>query len=130
MKTPPHSEERRFALRMALRLRVIVSGRASGGDGAAWCEPTEANDVSTSGALFHLNRRVSRGERIRLRAHLPDGAPVEVEAAVIRVAPVIYGTARVGWQVVEPAEDWVRLFVAWVATEQGTVSWSDPPSSE
>ena len=121
MKTPSHGEERRFALRMALRLRVIVSGRASESGGAAWCEPTETNDVSTSGALFHLNRRVSRGERIRLRAHLPDGAPVEVEAAVIRVAPAIYGTARVGVQVVEPAEDWVRLFVAWVASEQGTI---------
>ena len=75
MTTPVNNEERRFALRMALRLPVVVSGRSE--DGAAWSEPTETDDISTSGALFHLNQRVSRGERLYLRAHKPDGAPVD-----------------------------------------------------
>jgi hypothetical protein len=41
---------------------------------------------------------------------------------VIRVAPAIYGTARVGVQISEPTENWLRLFVSWVADEQPTTS--------
>src|SRR5881392_4133518 len=110
MNTPHQQEERRFALRMALRLPIVVSGRSD--DGAAWSEPTETDDISTSGALFHLNQKVSRGERLYLRAHRPDGAPIEVTAVVIRNAPVIYGTARVGVQIAESSESWLRLFVS------------------
>jgi hypothetical protein len=116
MNAPYQNEERRFALRMALRLPVVVSGRAE--DGSAWSEPTETDDISTMGALFHLNQKVSRGERLYLRAHRPDGAPIEVTAMVVRVAPAIYGTARVGVQIAESAENWLRLFVSWVADEQ------------
>ena len=116
MSTPYNSEEKRFALRMALRLPVVVSGRAE--DGAAWSEPTETDDISTSGTLFHLNQKVNRGERLYLRAHKPDGTPIEATAIVIRVAPAIYGTARVGVQIADPAENWTRLFVSWVADEQ------------
>ncbi len=112
----PYNEEKRFALRMALRLPIVVSGRAE--DGAAWSEPTETDDISTSGALFHLNQKVIRGERLYLRAHRPDGAPIEVTAMVIRVAPAIYGTARVGVQISDPVENWLRLFVSWVADEE------------
>lgn len=116
MSTPSNNEERRFALRMSLRLPIVVSGRAE--DGSAWSEPTETDDISTSGTLFHLNQKVSRGERLYLRAHRPDGAPIEVTALVVRVAPAIYGTARVGVQIAEPTENWLRLFVSWVADEQ------------
>ena len=116
MSTPSNFEEKRFALRMALRLPLVVSGRAE--DGSAWSEPTETDDISTSGALFHLNQKVNRGERLYLRAHRPDGAPIEVSAIVIRTAPAIYGTARVGVQITEPTENWLRLFVSWVADEQ------------
>ncbi len=114
--TTPINEERRFALRMALRLPVVVSGRAE--DGAAWSEPTETDDISTTGALFHLNQKISRGEQLYLRAHRPDGAPIEVTARVVRVAAAIYGTARIGVAIVEPAENWLRLFVSWIADEQ------------
>lgn len=110
-------EERRFALRMALRLPIVVSGRSE--DGAAWSEPTETDDISTLGSLFHLNQRVSRGDQLYIRAHKPDGGPIEVTARVIRIAPAIYGTARVGVQILEPADNWLRLFVSWVADEQG-----------
>jgi hypothetical protein len=65
MSTPYNNEERRFALRMALRLPIVISGRAE--DGSAWSEPTETDDISTSGALFHLNQKVNRGERLYLR---------------------------------------------------------------
>src|SRR5918912_834255 len=112
----PFNEEKRFALRMALRLPIVVSGRAE--DGAAWSEPTETDDISTSGALFHLNQRVTRGERLHIRAHKPDGSPIEATAMVVRVAPAIYGTARVGVVISEPTENWLRLFVSWVADEQ------------
>jgi hypothetical protein len=101
---------------MALRLPIVVSGRAD--DGAAWSEPTETDDISTSGALFHLNQKVSIGENLYIRAHRPDGAPTEATATVVRVSPAIYGTARVGVQIVEPSENWTRLFVSWVADEQ------------
>ena len=114
----PINEERRFALRMALRLPIVVSGRAE--DGSAWSEPTETDDISTLGALFHLNQRVSRGDQLYLRAHRPDGAPIEATARVVRIAPAIYGTARVGVQITEPADNWLRLFVSWVADEQQT----------
>ena len=116
MSTPYNNEEKRFALRMALRMPIVVSGRAE--DGSAWSEPTETDDISTSGALFHLNQRVSRGERLYLRAHRPDGAPMETTAIVVRVAPAVYGTARVGVQIADPVDNWLRLFVSWVADEQ------------
>lgn len=126
MSTPSNFEEKRFALRMALRLPVVVSGRAE--DGSAWSEPTETDDISTTGALFHLNQKVSRGERLYLRAHRPDGGPIEVTAVVIRTAPAIYGTARVGVQIAEPTESWLRLFVSWVADEQPATQDPEPPS--
>ncbi len=110
-----YNEERRFALRMALRLPVVVSGRS--GDGAAWCEPTETDDISTSGAFFHLNQKVKGGERLQLRAYLPDDTPVEVTAIVIRTASAVYGTARIGVQICEPVEKWLRLFVVWTTKE-------------
>jgi hypothetical protein len=125
MSTPSNFEEKRFALRMALRLPLVVSGRTE--DGSAWSEPTETDDISTSGALFHLNQKVNRGERLYLRAHRPDGAAIEVTALVVRTAPAIYGTARVGVQISEPTENWLRLFVSWVADEQPQSS--DPDSS-
>ena len=128
MSTPYNNEEKRFALRMSLRLPIVVSGRAA--DGSAWSEPTETDDLSTSGTLFHLNQKVGRGERLYLRAHRPDGAPIEVTAIVIRTAPAIYGTARVGVQIAEPTEDWLRLFVSWVADEQPAVGDQDPSASE
>jgi hypothetical protein len=101
---------------MALRLPIVVSGRAE--DGAAWSEPTETDDISTSGALFHLNQKVSIGEKLYIRAHRPDGSPPEATATVVRLSPAIYGTARVGVQIAEPSENWTRLFVSWVADEQ------------
>jgi len=130
MSTPQNNEERRFALRMALRLAIVVSGRDE--DGAAWSEPTETDDISTSGALFHLNQKVTRGERLYIRAHRPDGSPIEVTATVVRVAPAIYGTARVGVAISEPTENWLRLFVSWVADEQPAPqeSETDSPSPE
>jgi len=114
--TSPQYEEKRFALRMALRLPIVVSGRAD--DGAAWSEPTETDDISTTGTLFHLNQTVSTGENLYLRSHRPDGVPVEVKAQVVRIAPAVYGTARVGVNITEPKENWLRLFVAWVADDQ------------
>ena len=122
--TRPPNEERRFALRMALRLPIVVSGRAE--DGSAWSEPTETDDISTLGALFHLNQKVSRGDQLYLRAHRPDGSPIEATARVVRIAPAIYGTARVGVQITEPADNWLRLFVSWVADEQQAA----PPEGE
>src|ERR671939_1245414 len=124
----PFSEEKRFALRMALRLPIVISGRAE--DGSAWSEPTETDDISTGGALFHLNQKVSRGERLYIRAHRPDGSPIEATATVVRVAPAIYGTARVGVAISEPTENWLRLFVSWVADEQPVTTDPEGPASE
>ncbi len=127
MNTPHQQEERRFALRMALRLPIVVSGRSE--DGAAWSEPTETDDISTSGALFHLNQKVSIGEKLYVRAHRPDGSATETTATVVRLSPAIYGTARVGVQMAEPAESWARLFVSWVADEQAALPGEGPSSS-
>jgi hypothetical protein len=49
---------------------------------------------------------------------------------VVRVAPAIYGTARVGVQIAEPTENWLRLFVSWVADEQPVTSDPDAPPTE
>ena len=111
-------EEKRFALRMALRLPIVVSGRAD--DGAAWSEPTETDDISTTGVLFHLNQKVTIDENLYIRSHRPDGMPVEVKGRVVRVAPSIHGTLRIGVAVTEPVEHWLRLFVAWVADDHST----------
>ena len=72
----PQYEEKRFALRMALRLPIVVSGRAD--DGAAWSEPTETDDISTLGALFQLNQTIASGETLYIRSHRPDGVPVDI----------------------------------------------------
>ena len=117
MSTPYQNEERRFALRMALRLPIVVSGRAE--DGAAWSEPTETDDIS----------KVSIGENLYIRAHRPDGSPTEATATVVRLSPAIYGTARVGVQIAEPAENWTRLFVSWVADEQAAAPGESSPST-
>jgi len=114
--TSPQSEEKRFALRIPLRLPIVVSGRSD--DGAAWSEPTETDDISTTGTLFHLNQAVNPGENLYLRSHRPDGVPVEVKAEVMRIAPALYGTTRVGVTITEPKENWLRLFVAWIADDQ------------
>lgn len=114
----PQFEEKRFALRMALRLPIVVSGRAE--DGAAWSEPTETDDISTTGALFQLNQKVGVGENLYIRSHRPDGMPVEIKAVVVRTAPAMHGTNRIGVAVVEPMENWLRLFVSWVADDQPT----------
>ncbi len=116
--TQAQFEEKRFALRMALRLPIVVSGRSD--DGAAWSEPTETDDISTTGTLFHLNQKIADGENLYLRSHRPDGVPVEVKARVVRLAPANYGTTRVGVEIVESKENWLRLFVAWVADDQNS----------
>ena len=113
--TRPLNEERRFALRMALRLPIVVSGRAE--DGAAWSEPTETDDISTLGALFQLNQKIEQGDNLYIRSHRPDGVPVEVKAKVIRMSAASYGTMRVGVSITEQKDSWMRLFVAWVADD-------------
>ena len=111
----PQFEEKRFALRMALRLPIVVSGRTD--DGATWSEPTETDDISTLGALFQLNQKIEQGESLYIRSHRPDGVPVEVKAQVVRVLPASYGALRVGVAITEPKDSWLRLFVAWVADD-------------
>jgi hypothetical protein len=115
----PQFDEKRFALRMALRLPIVISGRTT--DGSAWSEPSETDDVSTGGALFHLNQPVVLDEMLYLRSHRPDGVAVEAKARVVRIAPAIFGTARVGVNVIEQSENWIRLFVSWVADEQNSI---------
>ncbi len=113
--TQPRFEEKRFALRMALRLPIVVSGRTE--DGAAWSEPTETDDISTLGAMFQLNQDIDQGDSLYIRSHRPDGVPVEVKAKVIRSTAANYGTTRVGVSIVESKESWLRLFVSWVADD-------------
>jgi hypothetical protein len=113
--TQPQFEEKRFALRMALRLPIVVSGRTE--DGAAWSEPTETDDISTLGALFQLNQTITQGESLYIRSHRPDGVPVEVKAKVVRISAASYGTSRIGVSIVESKDNWLRLFVAWIADD-------------
>lgn len=116
--TQPQFEEKRFALRMALRLPIVVSGRAE--DGAAWSEPTETDDISTLGALFQLNQKIAVGESLYIRSHRPDGVPVEAKAKVMRISAANYGASRVGVSIIESKDNWLRLFVAWIADDNVT----------
>src|SRR5829696_1515376 len=100
-------EEKRFALRMALRLPIVVSGRTE--DGATWSEPTETDDISTLGAMFQLNQKITSGETLYIRSHRPDGVPVEVKATVVRMTAANYGTTRVGVNIIEHKDNWMRL---------------------
>ena len=59
---PSQYAEKRFALRLALRLPIVGSGRAE--DGATWSEPTETDDISTLGALFQLNQTIRQGDSL------------------------------------------------------------------
>jgi hypothetical protein len=118
MTTQSKFDEKRFALRLALRLPIVVSGRTS--DGETWSEPTETDNISTFGALFQLNQSISFGDKLYLRSHRPDGVPVEVMAEVARIAPSAHGAARVGIAIDEPNDDWIRFFVSWVADDQPT----------
>lgn len=111
----PQFEEKGFALRMALRLPIVVSGRTD--DGATWSEPTETDDISTIGALFQLNQKIAQGDSLYIRSHRPDGVPVEVKAQAVRLTPASYGSTRVGVSILEPKESWMRLFGAWVADD-------------
>ena len=63
------------------------------------------------------NEAISVGESLYIRSHRPDGVPVEVKAKVVRVAPGNYGTTRVGVAITETKENWLRLFVAWIADD-------------
>lgn len=116
MTTQPSLEEKRFALRLSLRLPIVISGRTD--DGETWSEPTETDNISTSGALFQLNQTVKSGEKLYVRSHRPDGMPVEVTAEVARVAASNYGQTRVGVAVRELNDGWIRFFVSWVADDQ------------
>ncbi len=100
---------------MALRLPIVVSGRAD--DGAAWSEPTETDDISTIGALFQLNQKIIQGDTLYIRSHRPDGVPVEAKAKVMRISAANYGATRVGVQITESQDNWLRLFVAWIADD-------------
>jgi hypothetical protein len=111
----PQFEEKRFALRMALRLPIVVSGRSD--DGAAWSEPTETDDISTLGAMFQLNQPVASGDILYIRSHRPDGVPVEVKAQIARLSQGSHGASRVGVSIIEQKESWLRLFVAWIADD-------------
>jgi hypothetical protein len=61
---------------------------------------------------------VTRGERLYLRATGLTALQSKSPPSLIRIAPAIYGRARVGVQIAESAENWLRLFVSWVADEQ------------
>ena len=101
---------------MSLRLPVVVSGRDA--DGGTWSEPTETDDISTTGALLQLNQPVALNDRLYIRSHRPDGAPVEVAAVVVRAMPNAHGATRVGVAISESLDNWLRFFVSWVADDQ------------
>ncbi len=128
MSTPYNNEDRRLLYACRYTRRSSFPGaRKTDPPGASLRRPTT---FPLPAHFSHLNPEVSRGERLYLRAHRPDGAPIEVTGMVARVAPAIYGTARVGAQIVEPTENWLRLFVSWVADEQPATSDPESPSSE
>src|SRR5829696_10365344 len=110
--------ERRIRGRMALRLPLVVTGVSA--DGAAWCEPTESEDVSTAGASFRLSNEVGVGDRLRLRAQ-PCGAreTVETEVVVVHTAPAPFGGTRAGVLVSGPTEAWLRFYLSWAGETEG-----------
>lgn len=115
-KAQSQFEEKRFALRMAFHLPIIVSGKSA--DGTAWSEPTETDDMSTTGVLFHLNRKISADENISIRSHRSDGLSVDVAARVMRTSKTVQGTNIVAAAVTGSMEDWLCLFSSWAAEDK------------
>ena len=111
----PQFEEKRFALRMALRLPIVVSGRTD--DGAAWSEPTETEDISTLGALFHLNQK-GRSRRKSVFAFAPTGRRSRRSQSQSRQKFAgqsrHFPRRRLDHRI---KENWLRLFVAWIADD-------------
>ncbi len=115
MNLQSQDREKRFALRIALRLPIVVSGRAD--NGAAWIESTETDDISTNGALLHLNQKVTEGQSLYISSCQSDGVPLDVKAKVVRMSPAIYGSAQVGIAITELTENWLRLFAGWISDD-------------
>lgn len=97
---------------MNLHLPIVVSKFSD--DSEDWSEPTETNDVSIYGAMFHLNHQVNVNESLYLRSHLPEGIPVEVKAKVVWISPETPGSAGLGVAITELTDNWLKLFVAWI----------------
>ena len=106
---------------MALRLPLVVTGASA--DGAAWCEPTQTEDVSHDGASFRLSNEVRAGDRLRLRVQ-PCGAreTVEAEAVVVNVTPAPFGGSRAGALVSGPTEAWLRFYFSWAKDVEGEMA--------
>lgn len=116
MNLQPQYREKRFALRISLRLPIVVSGCAD--DCEAWVEPTETDDISTNGALLHLNQKVTEGQILYIRSLQSDGVPVEVKAKVIRISRALYGSAQIGIAITGLTGNWLNLFAAWISDDQ------------
>lgn len=118
--------EKRFSLRMSLRLPIVISGRAR--DGSTWSEATETENISTTGSLFEIQQKVAVGEILSINSHRPDGTPVEVTAAVVHVnSGETDNSIRIGVAIHDSLESWLRLFVAWAA-EDNLSSTSNIPN--
>ena len=115
---------------LAVALPVLVSSGNSAAEQRRDGDPSSAREwvgswatAVTGGEATGISRTgftdqsVSVGDSLYIRSHRPDGVPVEVKARVVRVAPGNYGTTRVGVAVTETKENWLRLFVAWIADD-------------
>ena len=102
----------------------IILGKDDTYTGIFMCK-YDKNGVVQQSKLYNNGKRptalgfvIDEKENLYVRSHRPDGVPVEVKARVVRSTPAVRGTARIGVAIVEPMEEWLRLFVAWVADDQ------------
>ena len=113
--------ERRTRGRISLRLPLVVTGVAA--DGAAWCEPTQTDELSASGASFRLSNEVAVGDRLRVRAQqYGSRGAVQAEAVVVHSSPAPFGCTRVGVLVSGVTEVWLGFYLSWAEEAEGAAA--------
>jgi hypothetical protein len=108
------NKDRRVEHQIAIKLPITIISTSEEG----WSEETTMEDVSAQGALCYLSHRVNLGERLKLKAKLPNGSAIELLGRIVHIATVSPTKNRVGVKVVGDSKMWEQFFLAWLTDER------------